>query len=155
MTDVIDTALSLAPGDLIHDLRRQRPDVVEQLQRAHDLLFLVADDAAPSRAERVAAAYRTALSAGSAALGSHYRDLLDDPVIANAVERGEFGDERGDAIVRHAETLTSRPKELTQDHLLHLQDVGLTVAEIVTLSQLISFVNFQIRVAAGLDAMKG
>lgn len=155
MTDVIDRVLNLEPGDLIYDLRRQRPDVIEQLQRAHDLLFTASEDTAPTRAERVGAAYRVALSAGVDGLSEHYLSLLGNDGLADAVRDGRLDSERGSAIIAHARTLTERPRELTQDNLLALQSVGLSVPEIVTVSQLISFVNFQARVVAGLDAMKG
>jgi uncharacterized protein YciW len=156
MTDVVDTALGLAAGDPVHDLRRERPDVVTQLQRAHDLLFLDLDEAATlSLTERSSAALRVATAVGSSPLAAHYRALLDNPELADAVLGGETGDSRLDAIVAHARRSTVEPKTVTQADLLGLQDYGLTVKDVVTLSQLIAFVNFQLRVVAGLDAMKG
>jgi uncharacterized protein YciW len=157
MTDVIDAALEISPGDSIYELRRERPIVVEQLQRAHDALF--ADRPRPesqlTRSERAAAAYRVTSIAEASALAVHYLRLIDDPGVTDAVLEDTILDARLAAIIAHATKVTTRPTEATQDDLFALESAGLSVHDIVTLSQLIAFVNFQLRVVAGLDKMKG
>jgi uncharacterized protein YciW len=54
------------------------------------------------------------------------------------------------ALLVHTDLLTEHPAEATRDDLAALHAVGLDTTDIVTAAQLIAFVNFQLRVAAGL-----
>ena len=58
------------------------------------------------------------------------------------------------AAVEHAHLLVFRPREATPGALQRLLDAGWSTDGIVTLSQLISFLNFQVRVVAGLRLLR-
>lgn len=63
--------------------------------------------------------------------------------------RGPLGDRLG-AALEHAHLLVFRPREASAAALRRLEAAGWQADEIVTLSQLVSFLAFQIRVVAGL-----
>lgn len=56
--------------------------------------------------------------------------------------------------LEHAHMLIFRPRGAGAADLQHLLDAGWTATGIVTLSQLVAFLSFQIRVIAGLSALK-
>ncbi|TIN07317.1 MAG: hypothetical protein E5Y59_17260, partial [Mesorhizobium sp.] len=58
-------------------------------------------------------------------------------------------------IVRHADRLTLAPREATRAHVDALREVGVTDADIVRLSELAAFVNYQVRVIAGITLIGG
>ena len=60
---------------------------------------------------------------------------------------------RWSAIKRHADLLALKPVEARPDHLQALAHAGLGATAIVTLSQVIAFVSFQVRVQAGLQLL--
>ena len=57
-------------------------------------------------------------------------------------------------IVRHTDLVTSQPVQATEQHIRLLEQAGLNNPQIVALSELIAFVNFQTRVAAGLRLLR-
>jgi CMD domain protein len=59
------------------------------------------------------------------------------------------------AALAHTHLLTYRPRDSSADALQSLLDAGWTSTGIVTLSQLVAFLNFQLRVVAGLTVLKG
>ncbi len=64
-------------------------------------------------------------------------------------------DERLAAALEHAHLLSLHPRDATAQHLRRLETAGWSADDIVTLSQVISFLAFQIRVIDGLLALKG
>jgi len=66
--------------------------------------------------------------------------------------RAVFG-ARLSAALEHAHLLVFRPREASPDALQTLLDAGWTTTAIVTLSQLVAFLSFQIRVVAALSAL--
>lgn len=56
--------------------------------------------------------------------------------------------------IEHAHLLVFRPRESSQADLERLLDAGWSATDIVTVSQLISFVTFQLRVTAGLRVLQ-
>jgi len=59
------------------------------------------------------------------------------------------------AALAHTHLLTYRPRDSSAVALQALLDAGWSTTGIVTLSQLVSFLNFQLRVVAGLTVLKG
>jgi len=72
-----------------------------------------------------------------------------DPVTAEALGQ------RLTAALEHAHLLVFRPRESSPEALSALLRTGWTTAQIVTLSQLVAFLSFQVRVVHGLDVLKG
>jgi uncharacterized protein YciW len=59
------------------------------------------------------------------------------------------------AAIRHADLLTTQPSAAQSADLQALKDAGYSPAGIVSLSQTIAFVNYQLRFIAGLRALGG
>lgn len=59
------------------------------------------------------------------------------------------------AALAHTHLLVYRPRDSSADSLQALLDAGWSTTGIVTLSQLVAFLNFQLRVVAGLTVLKG
>jgi CMD domain protein len=158
--DVIDELAGLTPGSPLGELRRQRPEVMKHLQGSDDALFAPADDGGLTRAERTAAALRVAELLRDATLVTHYQARLNalDPsgALEKTVEGGaRITEGRWDAIVAHVDLVTHGPASAQRQDIDDLLAVGLSSHAVVSLSQLIAFVNFQSRVLAGLRMLKG
>jgi CMD domain protein len=160
MSDVMDTLAGLAPGSPLAELRRQRPDVVKHLQGSDDVIFSPQDDGGLTRVERGAAALRVATLLRDPVLSEHYRARLVplDPegTLAKTVEGGSRTTEpRWDAILAHVDLVTRGPGSADRKDIDNLLAAGLSSHAVVSLSQLIAYVNFQSRVLAGLRMLKG
>lgn len=59
------------------------------------------------------------------------------------------------AALAHTHLLVYRPRDSSADALQALLDAGWSTTGIVTLSQLVAFLSFQLRVVAGLTVLKG
>jgi CMD domain protein len=158
--DVILQLAGVAPGSAAAETYAQRPEVVRRAQSSYAALLEPDDPAGLSLVERAQAALRVALRTPSAAGADLYRarlaDLRAGAEAVAAVERfpdGPAAPPRLAAILRHADRLTTAPREATPAHLDELKAAGLGPAEIVTLAQLIAFVTFQVRVAAALRVL--
>ncbi|MDL9978829.1 CMD domain protein [Microbacterium candidum] len=124
---------------------------------------LTADDAlAAYYADHAPAALRDVVLAEAVASSAegpfgHYREAglvaesTDGPRYETIAH--EALSERLAAALTHAHLLVFRPREADADALDRLLDAGWSVDGIVTLSQLVAFVAFQQRVAAGLTAL--
>jgi uncharacterized protein YciW len=58
------------------------------------------------------------------------------------------------ALLRYADVVAARPEDVTQDTIDALTALGMTPRDIVAVTQLVSFVPYQVRVIAGLRAMQ-
>ena len=146
--DVIDRAAALAPGDPLHTARRFRAKVVDATQASHDAL-LGEPVQGLSSADRLRVAAHVCAIAGAASLGRHYearlatdsgRDALPSPALP--------------AMLRFAAALTTDPRRGDRAALDALRRAGLGDAAIVALAQLVAFLSYQLRVVAGLRAMR-
>lgn len=63
--------------------------------------------------------------------------------------------ERLAAALAHTHLLVYRPRDASADALQALLDAGWSTTGIVTVSQLVAFLSFQLRVVAGLTVLKG
>ncbi len=77
----------------------------------------------------------------------------DGAILAiGAADRAILGD-RLAAALEHAHLLTFHPRDASPEELQKLLDAGWSTTGVVTLSQLVSFLAFQIRVVAGLRVL--
>jgi CMD domain protein len=158
-SDVIDALAGLQPGAPLFELRRQRPDVIKHLQGSDDALFVPRHDGGLSRAERAACALRIAILLGDEVLQEHYGERLAEldasDTLARTAEAGPrtVTDPRWASVLAHVDRVTTDPDSARRAHLDELASVGLSPHAIVSLSQIIAFVNFQSRVLAGLRAL--
>ena len=58
-------------------------------------------------------------------------------------------------MARHADLLTTAPREATRQDIERLKAAGVAEPDIVRLAELAAFVNYQLRVIAGLKVLKG
>ena len=140
MRDVLDELLGIAPGSRLDTLRALRPDVRAAGQGSEAAIF-----EAPSgltTAERHAVARQVALWNDCAPLADHH-----------AAKAGDSP--RLPVLLAHAEMLTLRPHEANPGKLAPLTAAGLAPTDIVMLSQLIAFVNYQTRMMHGLKLLEG
>jgi CMD domain protein len=161
MRDVIDTAAGLAEGSATHALRRERPEIVRLSQTSFEAALRPRDAGTLGRALRAALAARMTRHFGDGRLAAVYAGLLAeaqpsreeaslaDPAAAMPQDR------RLAAIVRHADLLTLTPEAARAEDIALLRDAGLTDRDIVSLTGLAAFVNYQLRVAAGLRLLEG
>jgi uncharacterized protein YciW len=147
--DVMDTLAGLPHGSAIAELRRQRPDVVRHLQGSDDAIFAPAHHGGFTRPEREAAALRVATLLRDSALEEHYQRRL-----VALGETNPLTGARGETILAHVDCVTMTPDSARQADLDRLRAAGLTPHAIVSLSQLIAYVNFQSRVLAGLRMLR-
>jgi len=86
--------------------------------------------------------------------GAFHGDITEESTtgpeyVADAAVKDQLG-ERLTAALEHAHLLVFRPRDSARDHLGRLLAAGWSTTGIVTLSQLVSFLTFQIRVVHGL-----
>lgn len=97
----------------------------------------------------------------SESLASHYRERLTtlapaDPDLQSIANGGypPSAGQRLRAILRHVDLITLVPRACTQADTEGLVFQGLSVPEVVALSELIGFLNFEVRVVATLALLK-
>lgn len=154
--DVIDHLAGEGDGGTIARLRALRPQAREQAQRSYQVLLEPAHPGTVPLRERYAVAAHVARLHGPGPAAALYLENLrdEDPALAALIGAGEPAGERHlDAGLAHAELLVLRPSEASPEHLRALEAAGWDADGIVTLSQLISFLTFQLRVAHGLRVL--
>jgi alkylhydroperoxidase domain protein/CMD domain protein len=162
--DILNGLLGIADDSPLAQLRlQQRPEATSHTQGSYDALFGNTPTTRVSRVERIATALRVAALHTEPAFVEHYSSLLRD---------GGSGSEQliGDvlsgptaaglpvrlrAMLTHAELLVARPATAKPADLEALQTAGLSTPEIVTISQLIAFTAFHIRMFVGLTLLGG
>lgn len=173
-TDIID-ALADTPAELA-ELRRRRPEAVDNAQRSFEALFEPTDatliQALPVATRYAVAAFIAGVS-GAQRAAAFYTDLLADEddtlvaVVEDAVGKGvsagpyaggdfvAFGEGPLAAAFDFAHLLTFPPKDASPAAIGHLQEAGYNENAIVSLGQLIAFAAFQLRVVHGVRVLAG
>jgi uncharacterized protein YciW len=158
MTTLIEQLADVAPSSPLGLALKARAEVLRLSEAAHDAVLVPRDPGGLSHGLRAALAARMCRHLGNAALVAHYESYLahsaDLDVAALAQPDGACGDKRQDAMARHADMLTCAPRNATRDDIAALKAAGVSEADIVRLSELAAFVNYQLRVVAGLKLLK-
>lgn len=132
----------------------KRAEVFRLSQAAHDAVLLPRDPGGLSHGLRAALAARMARLNHSPALARHYDTLVaraGETATARLADPGTNAtDGRTAEIVRHADRLTVAPRGATRAHVDALREAGVADPDIVRLAELAAFVNYQVRVVAGL-----
>ena len=159
-TDVINELAGITPDSPLGQLRASREVAFKAAQGSFDELFEPADPKGVSHHERDATALRIAILEKSEPVIQLHRSRLQALGLTEsdltAIERFPDGgalSPRLAAILTHTDLLTIEPRNATQDDLVKLQDAGLTTPDIITISELIAFSSFQIRLLAALRAL--
>ncbi len=158
--DLLDRLLNIQPGTHLHAVRHARDKVASATQGSQDLFFDPALANNLSLNERLWVAYYAARLTPNPTLTAHYLEQLQtvgvDKILLATVDSGfidKLGDSRLTAILHFTRTLIESPVHGDQTALVALQHEGLSTAEIVVLAQLIAFLSYQVRLAAGLGAL--
>ena len=158
MTDAMDKAAGLSPDDALFRARRFRPEFVQGAELCRLSVLQPANDQGLAPALRVALARRlAALNADQALIADYGAQLaqLDPSEQLRALAEGASDlDEPLATIARHADLVTLTPSRAAASDIARLAAAGLNNPQIVALSELIAFVNFQTRVAAGLRLLR-
>ncbi|APX74917.1 CMD domain protein [Achromobacter insolitus] len=158
--DLVDRLIGLAPGAKTYEVRHFREKVAAATQGSYDALF---DPQLPglSLAERLLVALYATRITPSPLLAAHYRARLTDagatPADIAVAESGKPSDAatpRLAAILEFTRKLIEKPVEGDEAALKTLPAAGVSTPAVVTLSQLIAFLSYQVRLVAGLQAMK-
>lgn len=131
-----------------------RSEFVTGTDACREAVLTPENDLGLDPALRRALAARMCLAIGMPDMAADYAAPLHDPLMQD-IARGAGGtDHAVAAIVRQADLITLTPKQATAADLGTLQDAGLSVPQIVALSELIAFVNYETRVRKGLDLLE-
>ena len=155
--DVINQLAGITASSPLGQLRAQRPEVFRYAQGSYLSLLEPEDAGNVSGVERDLIALRVAFLTGSSALANWHQTRLRhagvDEALIQAVAHNPQADlfsARQRAILAHVDLLTKAPATATAAHIAALSAVGLQPRDIVTISQLISFLSFQVRTLVGL-----
>ena len=151
--DAIDLAARLDPEGQTFALRGRRPEYVAGAEACRAAVLAPQDDLGLAAPLRAAVARRVALTAGNEALlagyaipeSPAYRALATGDMPANPLQR---------ALAIHADLIAVAPGESGPEHLQALQEAGLSVPQVIALSELLAYVCFEIRVAHGLSLLQ-
>ena len=160
--DVINHFAGIAPGSPLAKLREQRPETLRHAQGSFQALLEPDDPGGVSQEEREAIALRVATLERFPDIAAFHRERLreldaDDEVVSAVEQFPDGGDlpARLAAILRHTDMLTTSSRSGSPEAIAALREAGLSAREIVTISQLIAFMSYEIRMIALLRAMGG
>ena len=160
-SDIINQLAGVEAGSALAGLREQRPETLQYAQGSFLALFEPDDPAGVSLLERDAIGLRVATLEMSPVVAAHQRARLQaldasGETIAAIEGFPDSGDlpARLQAILRHADLLTMAPRKGSPQALERLKAAGLTTRDIVTVSQIVAFLSYQIRMVALLQAME-
>ena len=159
--DLVDRIVGLKPGSRTYEVRHQREKVAAATQGSYDALFDTSLDKDISLTERLLVALYACRLTPAPELATHYRERLlavgCDAALVEIADRGEpkdVADPRLAAMLQFTRTLIEDPVEGDKAALLALPAAGISTPAVVALSQLIAFLSYQVRLVAGLKAMK-
>lgn len=159
--DVLAAIVGIEPGSALADVVAVRADIMALTQKTHDAALTPEDPGGLSHTERAALALRIARINDHKAFEDHFEAMLEkaqtpDSAVRMADTWFDGGsDLRARALIRHVDLVAHAPKDATRRDIELLQEAGIADADIVRLSELVAFVSYQIRVAAGLALMRG
>lgn len=158
MIDAIDKAAGLSPDDALFSARRFRAEFVDGAEACRRSVLTPEDDKGLAAPLRLALARRIAGLNNDSPLIAEYDALLaeqqpDDSLLALAAGENTLPEPLA-TLARHSDLITRTPDRADADVIRRLEEAGLNNPQIVALSELIAFVNFQTRIAAGLRLMR-
>lgn len=158
MSDAIDQAAGLSPDEALYQTRRLRPEFVDGAEACRQSVLTPQDDQGLSAALRLALAQRMAVLNDDVPLQQAYQaqlaELTPSETLLALAAGSTVTEEPLATLAHHTDRVTRQPDQATEQHIRLLEQAGLTPPQIVALSELIAFVNFQTRVTAGLRLMR-
>ncbi|MTD27312.1 CMD domain-containing protein [Erwinia sorbitola] len=158
MIDAIDKAAGLDAEDALYGTRRFRPEFVEGAELCRLSVLHPENDQGLSTDWRLAVALRIATLNDDAALVAQYSTQLaeftPDAALFDFARGATPPDEPLATLARHVDLVTLTPGKADAGTVARLDAAGWNNPQIVALSELIAFVNFQTKVASGLRLMR-
>ena len=152
--DQMDRAAGLRDGGEVFSLRDRRPEFLHGAESCHHAVLSPSEGLDLSGEFRRAVARRVAGSGGNPNMMDMYGAPFDDPDLL-ALAKGDRPRARLlRAVARHVDLIATDPGKARRADLEALQAAGLTVAQIVALSELLGYLSFQVVVAHGLGLLE-
>jgi uncharacterized protein YciW len=151
--DAIDRAAGLEPGMPVYGVRDLRPEFLAGAEACRMGVLAPADDLGLSPGLRMAIARRVARTSDNERIVAAYPQP-ELPMLAELADGGDPSDPFLAAIAAHADMIGSDPGRASAGDLQRLLDAGLTVPQVIALSELLAYVCFQIRIVHGLSLLK-
>ena len=158
--NTITLAANLASDSLLTELLSARADLFELTQITEEAALRPHETGILSHELRAALASRIARLNNEEPLAAHYGRNLPSPERMPVLQQiynpahTPMAEPQLAAIVRHVDRVTCEPKNASRTDIQALQATGVSDADIVRLSELIAFVNYQLRLVSGLRLMK-
>ncbi len=152
---LIEDIAGIRPGTSLAEALAARTDVLRLSQASHDAVLLPREPGGLSHGLRAALAARMARQNAQLQLAAHYDDLARRSGEMPPSEAPPPEQARIAAITAHADLLTLRPRDAMRGDIEALKAAGLDEPDIVRLTELAAFVNYQARVIRGLQALGG
>jgi alkylhydroperoxidase domain protein/CMD domain protein len=161
--DVLNELLGIAEGSALAELRAQRAAATTHTQGSYRALFSEPFATPVSAVERLAAALRVAALHQEPALVNHYSARLratpgvSEQLIGDSLTGPDAAALPGRlrTILAHVDLLVVRPAAATPADLKALRAAGLSDPAIVTVSQIIAYTSYQMRVYVALSLLRG
>lgn len=160
-TTTVRCATPPNPGHPQADVIEGRADIFAMTEQAHDAALTPIDPGGLSHAERAALACRMARLNAEDALAQHFEGLMtaaeptETTVRAADPEFDGDSDARLSSLIRHTDLVTRDTKSVAAGDIIALTNAGISEDDIVRLSELLAFVNYQARVTRGLRLLAG
>lgn len=154
--NVVERLVGVRPNSALAQALAERSEIMSLTQASHDAVIIPHMSGGLSHSERAALAERIARLSGSDDLAKHYRSCLQsaggNELLMDVADAKQltFGTDRIKAIVKFTDLVTQRPRDATKQDIQALKDAGISEADIVRLTEVLAFVNYQLRVVAGL-----
>ena len=160
MEDIFDSVVGRAAGiSSSHPLTgalSARESILRLTEASHDAALKPEPSGGLSHSERAALACRMSLLNFDYELAYHYQKMISEPEASIADPNFYGGDDtRLKAIIMHTDLITRHPKDATAGDITALKAAGVMESDIVCLSELIAFTNYQARLTAGLRLLTG
>lgn len=154
-TNIIERLVAAPPGSDLEEAMQERAEILRLSQASHDAVVTPKDPGGFSHALRAALAERIARHNQDSALAAHYRERLEAAGATDGLRSvASIGpipadDARLAAAVDFADLVTLRPRDAQRSDIDALKAAGISEPDIVRLTELLAFVNYQVRVIAG------
>lgn len=156
----IDILAGLTPNSEMYKIRRERPEFVEGTELSRETVLAPKNGLSISHAVRAALAARMARQIGLDRLAATYDARLEEsgatPLLATIASGAEpeGADDFLRAIVRHADLITGEPRKATREDIERLAAAGLSNPQIIAISELIAFLNYEARIITALAVLE-
>jgi uncharacterized protein YciW len=152
-----DTTTSIASGVTetgpIAEAIRTRSNIFEMTQAAEDAVLRPKEFGAFPHDFRAALAARIAAHAGDANLAAQYANCTSG--MADLSDPSHNSAEDHKILIAFVDKTSNATNDISADDISLLQSSGVSDADIVRLCELVAFVAYQVRVAAGLRLLQG